>query len=186
MLFKMSFYNKKDPRVTEIEEVFKAFLGRNLGVGGWYFVRIEILTCSMESYRFGELSPSKLWIFDPSKGQKSLIFYTKNDPTPKMTLSMSMLFKMSFYNKNDPKARLWCLLLMTIKRIRTLLKMYQNNVPKGVNTSPCSVPSGWRRQKLAAVASYGCMFVIFCDFWEKFLGKKTWHTSAVANLAWLH
>ena len=56
-------------RLTEIERVFGAFLGRNLGVGGWDFVRIEILTCSIDPYGCWELNPSKLLIFEPNKGE---------------------------------------------------------------------------------------------------------------------
>ena len=56
-------------RLTEIERVFGTFLGRNLGVGGWDFVRIEILTCSIDPYGCWEPNPSKLLIFEPSKGE---------------------------------------------------------------------------------------------------------------------
>ncbi len=56
-------------RSAEIEGVFWAFMGRNFGVGGRDFVRIEILTCSIDPYRRWEVIPSKSLIFGPNKGQ---------------------------------------------------------------------------------------------------------------------
>ena len=50
-------------------KVFWAFSGRNLWVGGWDFVRIEISTRSIDPYGCWELIPSKLLIFGPNKGQ---------------------------------------------------------------------------------------------------------------------
>ena len=56
-------------RLTKIERVFGTLSARNLGVGDWDFVRIEILTCSIDPYGCWELNPSKLFIFEPNKGQ---------------------------------------------------------------------------------------------------------------------
>ena len=55
-------------RSAGIECVFWAFSDRNLGVGGWDFVRIEFLICSIDPYGCWEVNPSKLLlIFEPNK-----------------------------------------------------------------------------------------------------------------------
>ena len=55
-------------RLTKIERVFCAFWGRDFGVGGWDVVRIEILTCSIDSYGSWELISSIFQFFEPRTG----------------------------------------------------------------------------------------------------------------------